>query len=129
MARNNPVGWFEIYVQDAARARAFYEAVFQITLQRLPVQDIEMWAFGMDPEAHGSSGALVKMPGVPSGGFLPAAETPARSRQVAPRDRVDQGHADLDSQRPGSGRQPLAENAVLPEHVRAGGTRDLDLGA
>jgi predicted enzyme related to lactoylglutathione lyase len=24
---NNPVGWFEIYVQDMERAKAFYEAV------------------------------------------------------------------------------------------------------
>ncbi|MGD9759288.1 MAG: VOC family protein, partial [Comamonas sp.] len=23
----NPVGWFEIYVQDMSRARSFYEAV------------------------------------------------------------------------------------------------------
>jgi predicted enzyme related to lactoylglutathione lyase len=68
MARHNPVGWFEIYVQDAERARTFYEAVFQITLERLPAPDLEMWAFGMDPDAPGSSGALVKMPGVPSGG-------------------------------------------------------------
>ncbi|AMY08678.1 putative enzyme related to lactoylglutathione lyase [Luteitalea pratensis] len=68
MARHNPVGWFEIYVQDADRARKFYEAVFEVTLQRLPGPDIEMWAFGMDPAAPGASGALVKMPGVPSGG-------------------------------------------------------------
>lgn len=68
MARNNPVGWFEIYVQDMDRARAFYEAVFQVTLERLPSPDIEMCAFGMDPTAPGSSGALVKAPGVPSGG-------------------------------------------------------------
>jgi len=68
MARNNPVGWFEIYVQDADRARKFYEAVLQVTLQRLPVPDLEMWAFEMDMEAPGASGALVKMPGVPSGG-------------------------------------------------------------
>ncbi|MBM4231128.1 MAG: VOC family protein, partial [Gammaproteobacteria bacterium] len=26
---SNPVGWFEIYVQDMPRAKAFYEAVFQ----------------------------------------------------------------------------------------------------
>ena len=68
MASNNPVGWFEIYVQDAERARKFYETVFQVTLQRLPGPDLEMWAFGMDPAAPGSSGALVKAPGVPSGG-------------------------------------------------------------
>ena len=55
MASHNPVGWFEIYVQDAERARTFYEAVLQVTLQRLPVPDLEMWAFGMDPAAPGAS--------------------------------------------------------------------------
>ena len=68
MPRNNPVGWFEIYVQDAERARKFYETVFQITLDQLPVPDLEMWAFGMDMAAPGASGALVKAQGVPSGG-------------------------------------------------------------
>jgi predicted enzyme related to lactoylglutathione lyase len=32
---NNPVGWFEIYVQDMARAKRFYEAVFKLKLQQL----------------------------------------------------------------------------------------------
>ena len=27
--KSNPVGWFEIYVQDMRHAKAFYEAVFQ----------------------------------------------------------------------------------------------------
>ena len=31
----NPVGWFEIYVQDMPRARAFYEAVLGVTLEQL----------------------------------------------------------------------------------------------
>ena len=66
----NPVGWFELYVQDMARARAFYEAVFQTTLQPLdtPVPDLEMWAFPGDNATYGAPGALVRMPGVPSGG-------------------------------------------------------------
>lgn len=64
----NPVGWFEIYVQDMERARRFYESIFQVRLQRLGPPDLEMWAFPMDPESKGSSGALVRMPGVPSGG-------------------------------------------------------------
>lgn len=68
MTRNNPVGWFEIYVQDMPRARAFYEAVLDTTLQPLPTPDLEMWAFGMSMEQFGASGALVKAPGVPSGG-------------------------------------------------------------
>lgn len=64
----NPVGWFEIYVQDMDRAKTFYESVFQVELQRLPVDGLEMLAFPMDPEGKGSSGALISMPGFPSGG-------------------------------------------------------------
>jgi len=44
--KNNPVGWFEIYVQDLGRAKAF----------------------PMDMERWGAGGALVKMDGFPSGG-------------------------------------------------------------
>lgn len=64
----NPVGWFEIYVQDLARARKFYEGVFGRKLDKLNSPGIEMWAFHMDMKKSGAGGALVKMPGVPSGG-------------------------------------------------------------
>ncbi|MDR3411902.1 MAG: VOC family protein [Formivibrio sp.] len=64
---NNPVCWFEIYVQDMPRARRFYEAVFQTQLTQLETPDMEMWAFPMLPERPGATGSLVKMPGVPSG--------------------------------------------------------------
>ena len=64
---NNPVGWFEIYVQDMPRAKAFYEAVFDTTLSRLDNPELEMWAFPMDMATFGTSGALVRMPGFPSG--------------------------------------------------------------
>jgi predicted enzyme related to lactoylglutathione lyase len=64
---NNPVNWFEIYVQDMGRAKAFYEAVFGVQLARLESPEIEMWAFPMRAEGFGASGALVKMSGVPSG--------------------------------------------------------------
>jgi len=70
----NPVGWFEIYVQDMARAKAFYEAVFQGTLAELKnpdpngFPDMEMWAFPMAMESAGASGALVRMSGFASGG-------------------------------------------------------------
>ncbi len=64
----NPVGWFEIHVQDMARARAFYEAVFEVRLDRLEGTDAEMWAFPMEQERPGAAGALVHMPGAPVGG-------------------------------------------------------------
>lgn len=65
----NPVGWFEIYVNDMERARKFYEAVFAVTLQNLEMPDIEMWSFPMSNEdLPGSAGSLVKMEGVEAGG-------------------------------------------------------------
>lgn len=68
----NPVGWFEIYVADLDRAKAFYEATFEIELMKLPapeaegVPPVEMWAFPMNPEEAlpGASGAICKMQGV-----------------------------------------------------------------
>ncbi|MFO1406737.1 MAG: VOC family protein [Steroidobacteraceae bacterium] len=65
----HPVCWFEIYVSDMARARAFYEQVLGRRLERLPAGDIEMWGFGGDPTTSGTSGALVRMPGVTPGGL------------------------------------------------------------
>ena len=64
----NPVGWFEIYVQNMPRARAFYEQVFATRLERLAGPDFEMWTFPMSIKRTGSSGSLVQFPGVPSGG-------------------------------------------------------------
>lgn len=67
----NPVGWFEIYVQDMARAKRFYESVFQVKLERLdsPAEmQIELWSFPMAKDQMGASGALVKMEDGPSGG-------------------------------------------------------------
>jgi len=66
--QNNPVIWFEIYVQDMERAKRFYESVFQVKLERLNTPDLEIWAFPMKMDKTGASGALVKMEGVPSGG-------------------------------------------------------------
>ncbi len=68
--QGNPVAWFEIYVQDLDRAKRFYEAVFQVTLEPLnaPFSGIELWAFPADRTSYGACGALVKMDGAPSGG-------------------------------------------------------------
>ncbi|MBV9390280.1 MAG: VOC family protein [Verrucomicrobia bacterium] len=63
----NPVGWFEIYVQDIERAKAFYQKTFQVTLERLEAPGLELWAFPMSMEASGAAGALVKMEDKDSG--------------------------------------------------------------
>jgi predicted enzyme related to lactoylglutathione lyase len=66
--KNNPVNWFEIYVQDMARAKRFYESVFMTKLEKLNSPEIEMWSFPMEVDRFGAGGALVRMEGVPSGG-------------------------------------------------------------
>ncbi len=60
----NPVGWFEIYADDIERAKTFYQNLLAVKLDQLTSpEDVvtQMWAFPMDPQAAGSSGALVKM--------------------------------------------------------------------
>ncbi len=72
--KRNPVGWFEIYVADMNRAKAFYEGVLQIKLETLPTpamdEPMEMWMFpgAMDGDTPGCSGALCKMEGCAPGG-------------------------------------------------------------
>jgi predicted enzyme related to lactoylglutathione lyase len=68
----NPVGWFEIYVNDMTRAKAFYESVFSTTLESLanPAADgagLEMWRFPGEMTAPGCNGALCKMEGCAAG--------------------------------------------------------------
>lgn len=67
----NSVGWFEIYVDDMARAKSFYQTVFETNLENLgdPTGgDAEIWCFPSDMESYGSGGALVKLEGFASGG-------------------------------------------------------------
>ncbi|MCG7932312.1 MAG: VOC family protein [Candidatus Thiodiazotropha lotti] len=68
---NNPVGWFEIYVDDMERAKNFYQAVLDTSLEKLVVpteSGVEMWSFPSDMERYGAPGALVKMEGFSAGG-------------------------------------------------------------
>lgn len=68
---NNPVAWFEIYVDDLARAKQFYESVLSVNLDILGDPNdtsIEMLSFPSDMEKYGASGALVKMEGFKAGG-------------------------------------------------------------
>ncbi|MCG7899960.1 MAG: VOC family protein [Candidatus Thiodiazotropha lotti] len=68
---NNPVTWFEIYVDDMERAKKFYQTVLGISLEKLvdPTgSGVEMWSFPSDMERYGATGALVKMEGFSAGG-------------------------------------------------------------
>ncbi len=68
---NNPVCWFEIYVDDMKRAQTFYEGILAIQLEELasptPEMEVEMMTFPMSKEGYGAAGALTKMKGFPAG--------------------------------------------------------------
>lgn len=67
---NNPIGWFEIYVDDIDRAKKFYQTILNLSLEQLndPTDsNTQMWAFPSDFEQYGASGALVKMDGFAAG--------------------------------------------------------------
>jgi uncharacterized protein len=73
MEPQNPVYWFEIYVDDMKRAQKFYETVLDIKLTQLLTPDtidesLIMMSFPSNQTGPGASGALVKMEGFNAGG-------------------------------------------------------------
>ena len=68
MSNTNVAVWFEIYVDDMARASAFYETVLEQKLENMvdPTDsNMQMMSFPMDDSMskYGAPGALVKMEG------------------------------------------------------------------
>ncbi|WP_018478122.1 VOC family protein [Pontibacter roseus] len=58
--KNNVVGWFEIPVNDMARAIRFYSAVFDFEMESQQFGDEEMAWFPWSESGSGASGSLVK---------------------------------------------------------------------
>ncbi len=68
--KQNPVGWFEIYVDNMPRAQRFYESVLRIEFEKLgdpSDSQVEMMAFPMGMGLPGASGSLVKTEGFKAG--------------------------------------------------------------
>ncbi|MEP1768443.1 MAG: VOC family protein [Sulfitobacter sp.] len=64
MTKMNPVGWFDIYVDQMARAESFYKAVLGCEMEVMidPTGETEMMSFVGDMAVYGAAGALVKAP-------------------------------------------------------------------
>ena len=73
-ATKNSVTWFEIYVNDMARARKFYETVLAVTLTDMQVPGdadgagMQMVAFPYVDDAPNAAGALVQADSIKAGG-------------------------------------------------------------
>ena len=65
--QQNPVDWFEIYVENMGRAKKFYESVFKVELSPLENAGVHLCTFPMEMNGSGAAGALVKMEGFASG--------------------------------------------------------------
>ena len=62
----NPVGWFEIYVDDLERAENFYKAVFGYEFARQPEKEgvlMSWFPMAQDQNAPMASGSLTQMEG------------------------------------------------------------------
>ena len=72
MKTENPVVWFEIYVDDMERATSFYEKVFKTELSEIgdPTNEgLKMMGFPGNMDSQGKAGgALAKVDGMPAGG-------------------------------------------------------------
>lgn len=64
MSFNNAISWFEIPAADLDRATNFYEAIFQIKLVPMDMDNIKMRLFPITDMENGVGGAVVD-----SGGF------------------------------------------------------------
>jgi len=60
MANVNPVGWFDINVANLDRAKKFYETVFNVELNDLPIDWGKQSLFPFNHESPNISGALVE---------------------------------------------------------------------
>ncbi|NND64442.1 MAG: VOC family protein [Gammaproteobacteria bacterium] len=58
--QTNPVGWFEIPVNNLPRAKSFYEQVLGVTLEDNRMGNQEMAWFPMQQAGYGAAGGLIK---------------------------------------------------------------------
>lgn len=56
----NAINWFEIPAIDIDRAQKFYEALFEIEMEKVPVPGLKMVAFPADPGNGKVSGSLMQ---------------------------------------------------------------------
>ena len=61
-AATNSLNWFEIPAVDIARAKKFYETIFEITMHDMEMPDMKYAMFPFDPANAKVAGALAKSP-------------------------------------------------------------------
>lgn len=62
LVEGNPVVWFEIPATDLARAKKFYDEIFDIDVQQLDVGELRFGFFPMKEAGANATGGLVHHP-------------------------------------------------------------------
>jgi predicted enzyme related to lactoylglutathione lyase len=57
---NHAINWFEIPATDIARAKTFYECIFEITMQEMEMPDMKYAMFPFDPKNRKVAGAIAQ---------------------------------------------------------------------
>lgn len=58
--KSNSLNWFEIAVTDIDRAQNFYEAVFDVKMERNDMEQMQMAFFPFDPGNGKATGAIIQ---------------------------------------------------------------------
>ncbi len=61
-ASTNALNWFEIPVTDIARARKFYESIFEIKMEQMEMPGMKYAMFPFDPANAKIAGGLAESP-------------------------------------------------------------------
>lgn len=59
-SKENAINWFEIPVADLARAKKFYESIFDIEMPEMVVGDQKMYTFPSEPGSGKVGGAILE---------------------------------------------------------------------
>lgn len=59
-SKSNSLNWFEIPVTDIDRAQKFYEAVFDIKMERNDMEQMQMAFFPFEPGNGKATGAIIQ---------------------------------------------------------------------
>ena len=61
-SKDNSLNWFEISVKDIARAKKFYETIFDLQMQEMEMMGMKMAFFPMEPGSGKANGGLAQSP-------------------------------------------------------------------
>ena len=123
MLKPNPFNWISIPAANLDRAIDFYNAVFELSLEKVEMMGDELAFFSMDPEAHGATGAITTGPNSQPGMTGPVVFFGCEDDLQNALDRV----ADAGGEGAGPQNSRLASTAISPSSRTVKATRSASI--